>query len=58
MAIDLAQYDKRAKQAVKLFWGNRNTAAKNTTRNGKGRPWNPRSSDCWKKHGRLRGVDG
>jgi len=28
MTIDLAQYDKRAKQAVKLFWGNRNAAAK------------------------------
>ena len=35
MAIDLAQYDKRAKQAVKLFWGNRNTAAKTQQETGK-----------------------
>lgn len=27
MAIDLAQYEKRAKQAVEMFWGNRSAAA-------------------------------
>jgi len=35
MAIDLAQYDERAKKAVALFWGNRNTATKLQRKAGK-----------------------
>lgn len=35
MAIDLAQYEKKAKQAVELFWGNRDAAAKNQADAGK-----------------------
>jgi len=35
MAIDLAQYEERAKQAVKLFWGNRSAAAEQQLESGK-----------------------
>jgi len=35
MAIDLAQYEQRAKQAVKLFWGNRSAAAEQQLESGK-----------------------
>ncbi len=35
MAINLAQYDERAKKAVELFWGNRNAAVKEQRKTGK-----------------------
>ncbi|MEJ0053293.1 MAG: PaeR7I family type II restriction endonuclease [bacterium] len=34
MAIDLAQYEKRAKQAVELFWGNRSVAVRQQEESG------------------------
>lgn len=35
MALDLAQYEKRAKQAVELFWGNREAATQQQRASGK-----------------------
>ena len=35
MAIDLANYDDRAKKAVEMFWGNRNAAARVQRKTGK-----------------------
>ncbi len=35
MAINLVQYEKRAKKAVKLFWGNRNAATEQQIESGK-----------------------
>ncbi len=35
MPIDLAKYEKRARRAVKLFWGNRDVAAQRQRKSGK-----------------------